>query len=148
MKISLAIKRFSIAVINLVVLNLAIVGCSDSSSDALSTGELQQQSDPIVVLTEGAKSALLDAVEADGSDFIRVGATPGGCQGCIYDLQVDSQILDSDFVHQSSGLTVVVDEASASLLYGTTLDYVAKGDEQGFVFNRPNMQQKTDANEQ
>jgi iron-sulfur cluster assembly protein/iron-sulfur cluster insertion protein len=63
---------------------------------------------------------------------------PGGCSGYSYEMFFDSEILGDDVVREFSGVRVVVDEASAELLAGATLDYSDGLQGAGFHITNPN----------
>lgn len=66
--------------------------------------------------------------------------------GISYRLGFDSTPKDSDILIAFTGLNIVVDPESASLLPGTTIDFDEEGCCGGFVFNNPNAQNKCSCN--
>lgn len=139
---------------SLVVAVLSLGGCAEfepertATTEPVGSTETRVESESILEITEDATSVLMNAVGNGDSEFVRVSATPGGCQGCTYGLRVDSVVQPGDLVDRREGLTVVVDEASAPLLVGTTLDFRTQDDEQGFVFDRPGMADETDVGDE
>jgi iron-sulfur cluster assembly accessory protein len=69
---------------------------------------------------------------------LRVGVMPGGCSGFKYALNLEEKALDDDYVIESSGVRLFVDEFSAQYLNGTTIDYRSNFQESGFAFDNPN----------
>ena len=92
-----------------------------------------------ITLTEKAVEAAREALE-EGEDGIRVGVVGGGCSGYSYalDFAKEAEVDDDDIFIQLDGLKVWIDPHSASLLKGTTIDYVVTIMSAGFVFNNPN----------
>jgi len=89
--------------------------------------------------TEIAIKAAKDALE-EGDDGIRVAVVGGGCSGYSYILDFAKQEeADEDDIYISfDGLKVWIDQHSANLLIGTTIDYIVTLQSKGFVFNNPN----------
>lgn len=69
---------------------------------------------------------------------LRVSATPGGCSGFRYWLNVEDQPLPGDLVVEQDGLRVFMDSASATHLAGAEIDFVSTVDAAGFKVNNPN----------
>lgn len=46
-----------------------------------------------------------------------------GCGGFVYKFNVDSQILEGDYIIESEGAKLVVDKDSMNLIKGATIDY-------------------------
>lgn len=79
-----------------------------------------------------------------GADKLFVGVRPGGCSGLRYEMDFITSVEDGYQTLVASGsdgesLTVVMDQASATLLAGATL-YYRDGLESTFVFDNPNVQ--------
>lgn len=81
--------------------------------------------------------ALLEE-EGNSELYLRVAVRPGGCSGYSYEMFFDSELFDDDVHIVSSGVKIVVDPASASLLQGSTLDYKDGLQAAGFSINNPN----------
>jgi len=69
---------------------------------------------------------------------LRIGVLPGGCSGFKYSLNLEEQPEASDFVIESSGVRLFVDEFSSQYLNGVTVDYRSNFQESGFAFENPN----------
>jgi iron-sulfur cluster assembly protein len=91
-----------------------------------------------VQLTERAARAVQARQrEADVAGWLlRVAVVGGGCNGLSYDLYFVPEPGAKDAVSDSFGLRVAVDEASAPLLDGTTID-LTDGRSPGFRFDNP-----------
>lgn len=69
---------------------------------------------------------------------LRIGVLPGGCSGFRYSLNLEEQAESADFVIESAGIRLFVDEFSAQYLNGVTVDYRSNFQESGFAFENPN----------
>jgi iron-sulfur cluster assembly accessory protein len=73
---------------------------------------------------------------------LRIAVRPGGCSGFSYEMYFDSDRSGGDTVWTATaddlGVEVVVDEASAPLLRGATLEYHETLQRTGFTFTNPN----------
>ena len=96
----------------------------------------------IIVVTDvaSAKVAELLAQEPDGDKLaLRVAVRPGGCSGFSYEMFFDGDFSDEDNVDQvADNVKVVVDNASAQMLLGATLDYSDGLQGAGFHIENPN----------
>ena len=72
------------------------------------------------------------------TDFVRVGVKSGGCSGLSYQLKFDKIIQENDKIFEDNGIKIVVDKKSLLYLVGTTLEYSAGLNGNGFVFTNPN----------
>jgi len=96
----------------------------------------------VITVTENAASKVKQLLEQedDSAMALRVAVRPGGCSGFSYEMFFDSETIDSDQVTDISGVQVVVDETSAGLLVGATLDYKDGLEETGFKIDNPSAQ--------
>ncbi|MGI9624885.1 MAG: iron-sulfur cluster insertion protein ErpA [Acidimicrobiales bacterium] len=96
----------------------------------------------MITLTEAATSKVDELIQAEGEDelALRVAVRPGGCSGFSYEMYFDTDIADDDSTVAYQGVRVVVDQSSAMLLEGATLDYKDGLEESGFAINNPNAQ--------
>ncbi len=96
----------------------------------------------MITLTETATSKVDELIKAEGEDelALRVAVRPGGCSGFSYEMYFDTDFAEDDTTIEYSGVKVVVDESSAMLLEGATLDYKDGLEESGFSINNPNAQ--------
>ena len=94
----------------------------------------------LVQLTEKAVSELRKIIASEGKDDLglRVFVSPGGCSGLNYGMSLEEETSDDDFVVKQEGLTVLVDEFSASFVRGSQIDYVAGLMGAGFTVHNPN----------
>jgi len=96
----------------------------------------------VIVLTDSATDKVRSLIEAEGVDdlALRVAVRPGGCSGFSYEMFFDSDVAADDKTVDYSGVKVVVDESSAMLLEGATLDYKDGLQGAGFAIDNPNAQ--------
>ena len=96
----------------------------------------------MIVLTDSATDKVRTLMEQEGvADLaLRVAVRPGGCSGFSYEMFFDTDVSDDDTTVDFSGVRVVVDQSSASLLEGATLDYKDGLQGAGFAIDNPNAQ--------
>ena len=96
----------------------------------------------MIALTDSAATKVKELIEAEGdtSLALRVAVRPGGCSGFSYEMFFDSELAADDIKADYSGVSVVVDPASAQLLEGATLDYKDGLQQAGFAIDNPNAQ--------
>jgi iron-sulfur cluster assembly protein len=70
---------------------------------------------------------------------LRVGVRGGGCSGNSYFMEFCEQEGPEDQVMMSEGVKLVVDGRSATVLAGTSIDFVSGLMGAGFKFNNPNV---------
>ena len=93
-----------------------------------------------ITLTDSAAAKVSELVAQEGNPelALRVAVRPGGCSGFSYEMFFDSDFADDDQVSTFSGVKVVVDPASATLIMGATLDFKDGLQGAGFSINNPN----------
>lgn len=96
----------------------------------------------MIVLTDTATDKVRSLMEQEGvADLaLRVAVRPGGCSGFSYEMFFDTDVADDDKTVDYSGVKVVVDPSSATLLEGATLDYKDGLQGAGFAIDNPNAQ--------
>jgi iron-sulfur cluster assembly accessory protein len=96
----------------------------------------------VIVLTDTATDKVRSLMEQEGVDdlALRVAVRPGGCSGFSYEMFFDTDVSDEDATADFSGVKVVVDQSSAMLLEGATLDYKDGLQGAGFAIDNPNAQ--------
>ncbi|MGC4378706.1 iron-sulfur cluster assembly accessory protein [Fictibacillus sp. Mic-4] len=94
----------------------------------------------IVNLTEAAVSRVKEmmAAEEENGLFLRVGVKGGGCSGLSYGMGFDKEIHEGDHEEDFDGLKVVIDQDSAKILKGTTIDFKQNMMGGGFTIDNPN----------
>jgi iron-sulfur cluster assembly protein/iron-sulfur cluster insertion protein len=96
----------------------------------------------VIVLTNTATDKVRSLMEQEGVNdlALRVSVRPGGCSGFSYEMFFDTDVADDDATADFSGVKVVVDQSSAMLLEGATLDYKDGLQGAGFAIDNPNAQ--------
>jgi len=92
------------------------------------------------MLTTSAAAKVRELIEAEGdpSLALRLGVRPGGCSGFSYEMYFDTQIDPTDVVNETEGVRIVVDEQSAALVTGATVDFRDQGLQgAGFAIDNP-----------
>jgi iron-sulfur cluster assembly protein/iron-sulfur cluster insertion protein len=94
-----------------------------------------------ITLTDAAITKVADLIAAENVEEVlalRVAVKPGGCAGFNYDMYFDSDVNPDDTLHEFGAVRVVVDNDSAELLAGSTLDFQDGLQGAGFHINNPN----------
>ncbi len=94
----------------------------------------------LITLTDAAvlKIKELMAEEGDDAQSLRIAVTGGGCSGFQYALGFDTQQHDDDMLFENNGVSVLIDEGSASYLKGAQVDYQDGLTGRGFAIENPN----------
>jgi iron-sulfur cluster assembly protein/iron-sulfur cluster insertion protein len=98
----------------------------------------------VITLTDTAATKVKELLEAEGATdlALRVAVRPGGCSGFSYEMFFDGDFAADDqratFGQNDTQVQVVVDQASAQLLEGATLDYKDGLNQAGFAITNPN----------
>ena len=96
-----------------------------------------------VTLTSSAAAKVNELIQSEGDETLslRLAVRPGGCSGFSYDMYFDSAVDATDIVNETDGVRVIVDEASAAMVGGATIDFRDGGLQgAGFAINNPNEQ--------
>lgn len=95
----------------------------------------------MITLTDNAASKVKELLKAENADdlALRVAVRPGGCSGFSYEMFFDGDVAtDDQQAAFGGGVRVIVDQQSAQLLEGATLDYKDGLDQSGFAITNPN----------
>ena len=94
----------------------------------------------VITLTDTAAVKVKQLLEAEGATelALRVAVRPGGCSGFSYEMYFDGDVASDDQTLTFGDVRVVVDQASAQLLEGASLDYKDGLQDAGFAINNPN----------
>ncbi len=106
-----------------------------------STVKIGRKPTPIT-LTDAAIAKVAELIEKEGEEglALRVAVRPGGCSGYSYEMFFDTEVNDDDISREFSGVKVVIDNASAELIKGASLDYKDGLQGAGFHISNPNAQ--------
>ena len=70
---------------------------------------------------------------------LRIQVEGGGCSGFKYTMKLEENSAETDqLIDCGKGVTLLVDEASVSMLDGVTVDFVESLEGSGFKFENPN----------
>ena len=69
---------------------------------------------------------------------LRIRVEGGGCSGLKYSLKLEEQGAADDQRVDCEGITLLIDDTSAPLLSGVTMDFVESMEGSGFTFVNPN----------
>ena len=113
----------------------------DTGTTKVSIGGVRTKPAPIV-LTDAATAKVAELLAQEGNDelALRVAVRPGGCSGFSYEMFFDSDVAADDITTSFGAVKVVVDQASADLLKGASLDYKDGLQGAGFSISNPNAQ--------
>jgi iron-sulfur cluster assembly protein len=100
-------------------------------------------SDPPVTVTKEAAEEAVALMDREGMDDdvagLRLFVQQGGCAGLSYGMRFDHEPEEDDTVVERHGLRVFVDPASLDYIGGSTLDYEAGLQAEGFHVENPNV---------
>lgn len=94
----------------------------------------------MISLTEPAAAKVKELIQAEGNTdlALRVAIRPGGCSGYSYEMFFDAEVAETDHVAEFGGVKVAVDQDSAPMLEGASLDYKEGLMDAGFTISNPN----------
>lgn len=95
----------------------------------------------MITLTQIAADKVKKQLERRGKGLgIKIGIKTTGCSGLAYVLEyIDAEPITRDqFVYESHGVKVWIDERSSPYVQGLTMDWQKKGLNEGFEFINPN----------
>ncbi len=93
-----------------------------------------------VKLTQGAINELkrlMNELDFDHTQRLRVGVKGGGCSGMTYVLGFD-QPVDDDETFEIEGITCVMNKSHQLYLFGMEVDWQGGLNSRGFTFSNPN----------
>ncbi|MDR0592122.1 MAG: iron-sulfur cluster assembly accessory protein [Bifidobacteriaceae bacterium] len=96
-----------------------------------------------VNLTPAAAAKVKELLDREGKPELRLrlAVEPGGCAGLQYDLGFDDSLLEGDAIVLFDGVPLVVDQLSAPLVDGATIDFADTISAQGFSIDNPSATQ-------
>lgn len=109
----------------------------------MSTDTVDGDADSTVRVSPAAAEEALSLMEGEGMDTdvggLRLFVQQGGCAGLSYGMRFDTEPEEDDTVVEKYGLRVFVDPASINYIGGSTLDYEAGLQAEGFHVENPNV---------
>jgi len=98
--------------------------------------------DYALTITENASKQIAHIIAEDKNSSpdlkLRLTINGGGCSGFQYAFSLDGVVNEDDHIFESSGIKVVVDEASLGLLNGSEIDFHQDLMSASFVIKNPN----------
>ncbi len=93
----------------------------------------------MINVTEAANSKIKEIMKEQGEEntALRVIVTGQGCSGPQYMMTLDNESQADDQLFEYSGLKIVVDPDTASVLEGAQIDYLVGIEKSGFVISNP-----------
>lgn len=94
----------------------------------------------MLTLTDSAQDAInrfISGAETPAAG-LRIEVTGGGCSGLQYSMNLVEEKSPEDFEVSCGKVTVFVEQLSAPMLKGVTIDFVDSLDGSGFKFENPN----------
>lgn len=94
----------------------------------------------MISLTDNAVSAVKKAIAKSGKDGagFRIMVENGGCSGFKYKIGLDQEPRQDDEVVSLGDLKIFIDQHSAPMLAGMTVDFIEEIGRSGFSFDNPN----------
>ncbi len=94
----------------------------------------------MLTLTENAQTVVKKYIDGSESTVagLRVMVTGGGCSGMQYGMRLEEDVVETDQIIEFGDIKVLVDNASAEMLQGVTIDFVETMESSGFKFDNPN----------
>lgn len=89
-------------------------------------------------ITDQAGDKLLDQLNTQLGEKLRISIEGGGCAGMEYKFELEKVCEDDDLTFTHLGADVVIDPVSAQYLNGATLDYISELFNARFVLSNPN----------
>jgi iron-sulfur cluster assembly protein len=93
----------------------------------------------MITITETAAAQIKQMMEDnEDANYMRVGVQGGGCTGLSYGMGFDSEVHDDDSQVTINGIDLVIDNESAPMLDGVTIDFKQNMMGGGFTLDNPN----------
>ena len=94
----------------------------------------------MLTLTDSAVSAVQKFIDSADKPIagLRIKVEGGGCSGLQYGMKLEETVGQTDSILEFTGVKVLVDADSASMLEGVTVDFVDGLNGTGFKFENPN----------
>ncbi len=99
----------------------------------------ESASAPIVLTDPALEKVKVEMARANLQGYaLRISVIGGGCSGYQYDMDFTNEDRGDDVVGYQNGVKIVLDEKTANILQGTTVDYEDAFGHAGFKFQNPN----------
>lgn len=96
----------------------------------------------VITVTEAAAQKIQSIMKEQGEEdaSLRVLVTGMSCSGPQYMMTLEKERQDGDTIVEASGLKILLDPDTASILEGSKIDYLEGLERSGFTIVNPNMQ--------
>ena len=81
----------------------------------------------MIKLSDNALIRLRELRKKNNKRFVRLDVKGGGCAGFEYEIDWTNTFSESDSVHDFGKFKIVVDDMSAPMIQGSTLDVITEG---------------------
>ncbi|HEY0201870.1 hypothetical protein AFK24_25860 [Pseudomonas syringae] len=94
----------------------------------------------MITMTDSAMAAVSRFISSNAKPVagLRIRVEGGGCSGLKYSLKLEENVSAEDQKVDCGGITLLIDEASSTLLGGVTMDFIEGMEGSGFTFVNPN----------
>jgi len=96
-------------------------------------------SEPSITLSERAARRIVEILQAEDAELMRVSVEGGGCSGFQYRFDLVKDRAPDDFLVERDGARVVVDPVSLGFVHGAEIDFVDDLIGAQFKINNPNV---------
>ena len=96
-------------------------------------------SEPSITLSERAARRIVEILQAEDAELMRVSVEGGGCSGFQYRFDLVKDRAPNDFLVERDGARVVVDPVSLGFVHGAEIDFVDDLIGAQFKINNPNV---------
>lgn len=97
----------------------------------------------MITITDNAKQKIQSLLTEQNKKYFQIGIDSGGCSGFRYTFDlVDEVEEDFSFIELYNSLSIIVDNMSAEMLSGATLDFVKETFTSYFKWDNPNANSK------
>jgi iron-sulfur cluster assembly protein len=94
----------------------------------------------MITMTDSAMAAINRFMSSTAKPVagLRIRVEGGGCSGLKYSLKLEERSAEDDQKVDCGGIILLIDDTSAPLLGGVTMDFVESMEGSGFTFVNPN----------
>ncbi|HIJ98824.1 TPA: iron-sulfur cluster assembly accessory protein [archaeon] len=101
--------------------------------------KIQQEVEKVTITDFAVEKVKAIMQRENKADYgLRIRILPGGCAGFTYDFVLDKNQAADDVAIEKSGLKVIVDKFSLSMMKNAVIDYVESLQGSGFKVNNEN----------
>ncbi|MDP3917510.1 MAG: iron-sulfur cluster assembly accessory protein [Nanoarchaeota archaeon] len=102
--------------------------------------EMETKNGVLLKLTNSAVVKVKNIMnnESKNESGLRVAVLSGGCAGHSYDLSIQDEPKEGDYIFEQDGVKIFVDKASLPMLENVEINYIDTLQESGFKFENPN----------